>query len=163
MEGIREQLVKKPKEKDDTIKKGLVLMVSLLLAVLAAAGISALTSGLMAGLGMLLGLGILVGGWWFAGSFNVEYEYTVVEGELQIDKILNKRSRKALCAVKLRSAEGFYSSEKHIQNATEVNACGEGQRYSIEYNDPKYGKTVIIFTPDERTLNAVKPYLPRMI
>lgn len=162
MEGIREQLVTKPADKGDFIKKGAILAAALLLAVLVEVAFAAFAASLFTIFGGVLGVGILIGGWFLAGNLNVEYEYSIVSDEMSVNKISNKRSRKTLCVVSLRSAEGFYTGEKTLTDATEINACGDGERYSIVYNDSKYGRTVIVFTPDERTLAAVKPYLPRL-
>lgn len=162
MEGIREQLVKKPANNGDFIKKGAILAAALLLAVLVEAVFAAFLGGFYEIIGGVVGIGALIGGWFLAGNLNVEYEYSIISDEMSVNKISNKRSRKNLCAVNLRTAEGFYRGEKTLHDSTEINACGDGERYSIVYNDPKYGRTTVVFTPDERTLEAVKPYLPRL-
>lgn len=164
MDGIREQLVKKPRTPEDRVKK-IILTLSGIPASGILFGILSLISDsvFVYELGVLLAIGLLWGGWYLGTRLNVEYEYTVVGQEFSVDKIFNKRSRKPLCTLNLRSAEAFYASEKHIDGATEIDVCGEGERYTVVYDDPGYGKTALIFTPDERTLEAVKPYLPRAI
>ena len=163
MDAIREQLVSKPRTSEDSVKKVIILAAAILLAVLALVGIYIASKGMLLPIGFLAAGLIVWGGWWLAEQFNVEYEYTVLGQDLRVDKIINKRSRKPMCEFQLRKADAFYSSEKHLSDATEILACGEGDRYSIEFTDQKYGKTVLIFTPDERTLEAIKPYLPRAI
>ena len=164
MEGIREQLVKRPKTTADTVKKALIMGGSVLIAVILFIILGNVVKSFFAyEIGILALIGLVWGGWYLAGRLNVEYEYTVADGEMQIDKIFNKRSRKMLCGLNLRTAEAFYSSEKHPDGATVIVVCSELDRYTIEYNDPSFGKTALIFTPDERTLEAVKPYLPRAI
>ena len=163
MDGIREQLVARPKTSEDAVKKVIILVAAIVLAVVVFAGIYIATKGMLVPIGFLAAGLIIWGGWWLTEQFNVEYEYTVFGSEMRIDKIINKRSRKLLCEVQLRKADAFYASEKHVSGASEISACGEGDRYSIEYTDGDLGKTVLIFTPDERTLDAVKPYLPRAI
>lgn len=163
MDGIREQLVARPRTSEDNVKKIIILAAAILLAVLALAGIYIASKGMLLPIGFLAAGLIIWGGWWLTEQFNVEYEYTVIGQEMRVDKILNKRSRKLLCEVQLKKADAFYSSEKHLNGASEISACGDGDRYSIEFSDQKYGKTVLIFTPDERTLEAIKPYLPRAI
>ena len=163
MDGIREQLVVKPRDSSDGIKKALILMGALLAAIILLTVILTVGNAILTELGILLAIGIIWGGWWLTGSLNVEYEYIVFNNELQVDKIINKRSRKTLCSLNLRKAEAFYRSEKHLENATEINVCGDGDKYTIEYSDGAYGKTVLIFTPDERTLAMITPYLPRAI
>lgn len=163
MDGIREQLVKKPQEPADGAKKIMVLFGALVVAIIVLTTIIAIGNMIVTELGILIVIGILWGGWWLTGMFNVEYEYVVFSGDLQIDKIINKRTRKTLCTLSLRKAEAFYKSEKSAPNATEINACGEGDRYTIEYSDSQHGKTFLVFTPDERTLAMITPYLPRAI
>ena len=163
MEGIREQLVKRPRGRRESVGTAAVLFGALVLASLIFGAIYVFSGGMLAAIAVLLAGLILWGGWWLTGMFNVEYEYAVVGNELSIDKITNKRSRKTLCTVNLRAAEAFYGSEKHLCDATEIEACGEGDRYTVEYSDPARGKTLLIFTPDERTLEMIKPYLPRQI
>lgn len=163
MDGFREQLVKKPQEPADGVKKIMVLVGALLAAIIVLTLILTIGNIIVTELGVIIAIGILWGGWWMTGMFNVEYEYVVFGEELQIDKIINKRSRKTLCVLNLRKAEAFYKSEKSAQNATEINACGEGDRYTIEYSDSQHGKTFLVFTPDERTLAMITRYLPRAI
>ena len=163
MDGIREQLVARPKTSEDAVKKIIILVAAIVAAVVVFAGIYIASKGMLLPIGFLAAGLIIWGGWWLTEQFNVEYEYTVLGAEMRIDKIVNKRSRKMLCEVSLKSADAFYASEKHISGASEISACGDGDRYSIEFTDQKLGKTVLVFTPDERTLEAVKPYLPRAI
>lgn len=47
-------------------------------------------------------------------------------------------------------------------DATVVSAAGDDDVYTIEYTDRKLGKTLIHFSPDERTLEMISPYLPRL-
>lgn len=163
MDGIREQLVTKPKSSEDTVKKVLILAAAILVAVIAFAAIYIFSGGALAFIAVLAAGLIIWGGWWLTGQLNVEYEYTVVGPEFRVDKIINKSRRKLLCELQLRKAEAFYASEKSVSGAAEISACGEGDRYTIEFSDQKLGKAVLIFTPDERTLEIIKPYLPRAI
>lgn len=163
MDTIREQLVKRPKMPEDGIKKFLIIAGAITAAiVLIGISMGFIQNWLVTELCIFGSIGIVWGGIVLAGRLNVEYEYIIAGDEIQVDKIFNKRSRKTLCSFKLRSAEAFYASEKRLQDATIVDACGEGQKYTVEFNDPSDGKTVLIFTPDEKTLDAVKPYLPRL-
>lgn len=162
MDGIREQLVKKEKSPSDGVKKIIIIVAAFMLAVVIVtiAGVFS-HSWLILDIGIFLAIFIMWGGIFVAGNLNVEYEYSVVGSSLQIDKILNKRSRKTMCEINLRKAHAFCKGE-HESDGTAIYACGDGDRYSIEYDDEKYGSTVLIFTPDDRTLEAIKPYLPRI-
>lgn len=165
MEGIREQLVKRPATFVDSVKKIGIICLSFLLAAILIIFARAFASGLyfVLELAVLVAIGIVAGGIYLSTRLNVEYEYAIIDGELTIDKIYNKRSRKNICSLTLRSADAFYRSEHVTDGSSVIEACGEGDRYTIEYSDQARGKTQLVITPDERTLEVLKIYLPRAI
>lgn len=163
MEGIREQLVKKPVDSQDKLKTALVLAGSLVLAIIVVFLVAVYASVMMLVAIIFAGL-IMWGGWWLTGEFSVEYEYCYSNGELIVDKIINRRRRKSMCSVELRRADAFYKNPSKLPDATVISAVGELEdTYAICYNDPTYGPAVLLFTPDEKMFDAIKPYLPRMI
>ncbi len=163
MEGIREQLVKKPVDSQDKLKSALVLAASLVLAIIVVFLVAVFASVMML-VGLIFAGLIMWGGWWLTGEFSVEYEYCYSNGELTVDKIINRRRRKNMCSVELRRADTFYKNPSKLPDATVISAVGELEDvYAISYNDPTYGAAVLVFTPDERMLEAIKPYLPRII
>lgn len=164
MEGIREQLVKKPVTGSDKAKTYGVLAAALVFAVIVFMLINIFLGSTMIIVAIIFAGVILWGGYWLTGEFSVEYEYCFSQGELIVDKIINQRRRKPMCSIELRSADSFMRSPKKLPDVTVINACGDnGEQYAIEYNDSKYGRCVFLFTPDERMLEAIKPYLPRVI
>ncbi len=163
MEGLREQLVKRPSYPEDMIKKIIIILSSVTLAIVIIGALRFISGiWLLTELGILIGIGIVWGGIWLAGRLNVEYEYIIADGEMQIDKIYNKRSRKSLISFKLRSAEAFSRGQRDERDASEIDVRGEGECYSIVFSDAELGKAVLWFTPDERTLEAITPYLPKL-
>lgn len=163
MDGIVEQLVRRPDTPQNKMKKILIIVGSIAIAAVLFIVLGNVSNSFIVyEIGVLALIALIWGGWVLAGRLNVEYEYVVVGGEISVDKIFNKKSRKSLCSFTLRGAEGFYKGEKELQNASVIDVCGEGERYTIEFGDPSGGRTLLIFTPDERTLAAIKPYLPRL-
>lgn len=162
METVREQLVKKPTEQSDKIKQYGILALSLFLAMAAVILIYSFMGGLFMIMGLLLAGIILWGGYTISGMINIEYEYCIAGSELSVDKIIDRRKRKTLCSFSLRGADGFYSGKKELSGVTVISATGEGDVYTIEYKDEKYGRTLLQFTPDERTIEMISPYLPRL-
>lgn len=167
METVREQLVQRPQTKEDSYKKYGVFAAAVFLEALIAIIV-------MAGnvvfklLGTLLVVLIAMGFFALMKSFNVEYEYCIAGSQLTVDKLINQNKRKTLCSIDLKSASAFYKSEKTIEEATVISAIGVNYEedlptYTIEYRDPKYGRTVLYFSPDERTLKMISPYLPKAI
>lgn len=117
-----------------------------------------------------LACGSLYGGYYLFTSQNVEYEYIFVNGEMDIDKIIARRKRKRLVTVKARSFESFgiYKAGEHanVQYANRIYACGDlrdpGNFYAV-MNHPKLGRTLLVFSPNDRILNALKTYIPRQV
>lgn len=161
METVREQLVSKPVGQSDGMIKICIAAAAAMIAGLAFI-FCTLLGGIFIMIGILFSVLVLWLGYYLIGLRNVEYEYCIAGSEFSIDKITNQSKRKTLCSFNLRNAVGFYKTKKALQDATVISAEGNGDIYSIEYKDPKYGKTVVYFTPDERTLEMITPYLPRL-
>ena len=56
-------------------------------------------------LGLIIIFGIGYGAWWLSSKFNVEYEYIVTNDTLDIDKIINKSSRKRVSSINISKVE----------------------------------------------------------
>ena len=161
METVREQLVKRPAQQTDIFVKygswaGAAILIFAAFMLLVPLG------GLFVVAATLLTMLILWGAYYISGLVNVEYEYCIAGAEFSVDKIINQSKRKTLCSFYLKSAVGFYKTKKQISDATVISAESYGDVYTIEYNDPKYGRTIVYFSPDERTLEMITPYLPRL-
>ncbi|MCD7823157.1 MAG: hypothetical protein LUG86_03945 [Oscillospiraceae bacterium] len=167
METIREQLVQRPFTKSDRTKQYAITILSFVLGL----GVLLLMINLFSNvyflvgvtLGILLAVGILYLGYYLIGRLNVEYEYCVAGTSISVDKIIDRKKRKPLCSFELRDAVGFYHSRKDQGDAVAYSVEGnEGDVYTIEFNDPQSGKVYLYFTPDEKTLQMVSIYLPRV-
>ena len=116
-------------------------------------------------LGFLLSCGIGYGGYYFLSSEYIEYEYSVFEGELDIDKIIAKRKRKHMITIKIADFESFEvtdSFDEGSSTATSVFAMGdEGEHWIADFKHPEHGETRLHFTPDERLVAAITPCLSR--
>lgn len=162
METVREQLVKRPSAQSDKIKQYLILFSALLLATASMVAVISFLGGVFMIAGIMLAALILWGGYYLTGLLNVEYEYCIAGAELTIDKITDQKKRKTLCSLNLKSAVGFYKTEKPSGDACAISAEGKGEVYTIEFTDSKLGRTMLYFTPDQRTLDMITPYLPRL-
>ena len=100
----------------------------------------------------------------------LEYEYSLTNGYISIDKIMNRSSRKRMTAFECSSAEdiGVYTqAEARLKNrsfdsrifAVRTAAC-EGSWYMIVQSS-KTGKTLVVFNPDEELLEGIKKFIPR--
>jgi hypothetical protein len=103
-------------------------------------------------------------------SFDCEYEYIVTNGELDVDKIIAKRKRRRLLSIKASDFTG-YGLLKDAPTAdgetTTVMASGlsdgDAADYFADFNHKTLGKARLVFSPEERVVQAIKPYVPRAI
>jgi hypothetical protein len=93
-----------------------------------------------------------------------EYEYIITNGEIDIDKIVAKSKRSRLLTVKVSAftAFGRFSDDiKDDESLTLVLATentGVDDWYA-DFESESYGKTRLLFTPNQQFLECVKPYL----
>ncbi len=122
---------------------------------------------------LLLIAGSVYGAWWIFGRFNLEYEYIITNGEMDIDKIMGKQNRKRLITINFRDIEimapmgGEHKREfenqsipKTIDASVLKDAPGN---YFIVTRNQKQGLVRLIFTPDERVIKSAQAVAPRKI
>lgn len=163
MDVFIEQLVSKRRKTTDILLKFGIGFGAVLLALVAFYFLTVF------GLGMIsiVIAGVLIYiGFYFITAMDVEYEYIVTNGEIDIDKIAAKRKRKRLLSVKVNTFEKFgeFSTAPPTTGLTVIDASGnEFAQYYADFRHTKYGNARLIFSPDERTLTAIKPFVPRSI
>lgn len=164
-----EQLVIKQKDNSDRLKEMGIIFLSVFIFVFAF-----MASRMFRSFSVLLlavAVGALFGGFYLLKKINIEFEYIFTNGELDIDKIIARSSRKNLVNVNVKSFEkfGIYSLKKREQFKNEqFKKIFAGD--SLKNNDLYYatfnmknqrGRCLLIFTPDEKVLSQIKKYLPR--
>ncbi|MEG0615013.1 MAG: hypothetical protein RR540_04590 [Oscillospiraceae bacterium] len=165
MDVFIEQLVTKASSVKDTALKLLLGFGSVLISIALFILLGMLLG--MFAVAVLLSAGCLYGAFYLISNFDVEYEYIVTNGEIDIDKVVAKRKRKRLLSAKVSSFKDFgrYSSSPDT-NTTTTFAAGSGlieEEFYADFTHPKYGEVRLIFSPNERVLAAIKPYLPHTI
>ena len=107
------------------------------------------------------------GSYYLVTGLYTEYEYAVTNSNITIDKIIAKRSRKRIISVdikrfntlrKLADADISGKSYKKVFMAS-VTEKGDDV-YAAEMHLDKFsGDCLLLFSPDEKTMNAMKPFL----
>jgi len=165
-----EQLVKRS-------SKGIYLLmkIGIVIGALALSGVLLLYSpyilGSFATFGFMLGFGVLYLGYMLLTSLNVEFEYIITNGEVDVDKIVAQRKRTRLENFKCKEVEaiGLYKKAEHAnrQYGKVIKACidenDEKNTWYVNYRSPKNGNTLLIFTPSNEVLKTIKPILPRLL
>ena len=110
---------------------------------------------------------------WFAYRFvtagNFEYEYILTNTELDIDRIMARRSRRRELNVNCRNFEMFapYDGEilkgQDIKKTFDMSSGYESDGKWIAVYNSNAGRTALIIEPDERMLEAFKGFLPKKV
>ena len=113
---------------------------------------------------MLFSVGTLFGLVWLLSGMSYEYEYILTNEDLDIDKIIGKRKRKRLITLKLNTAEefGIYDGTNG-ENAEATVIASDGTNINSYYLIAKHkthGRTMLIFSPDERMVGMILETLP---
>ena len=114
-------------------------------------------------------VGVIYGGWWLATTQNVEYEYCVTNGDIDVDKIVARRKRTRLVSVagrKIRALAPYDPAKplgKFQRTVLVAPSLNEQGLWYFTYHSKKNGDTLVIFMPDDRVLGAFYEGLPKLV
>ncbi len=121
-------------------------------------------------LSLLVMAGAVFGGYKLISMRLLEYEYSLTNGFVTVDKIMNRASRKRMTSFECESCEdiGLYlENEERLKNRSfdqRVFATRFADRRDSWYmivQSKKTGKTLLVFNPDEELLEGIKKFIPR--
>lgn len=125
---------------------------------------------LVQGIGFLLAALAVYGAYYLISLKFLEYEYIFTNGEMDVDKIINRKKRERLITVKSEEIERFsrYRPEEHIKGNYQTKIFAAENDRSAEnmclvVNSRKKGKTLIVFTPNEKISELIKSSAPRSV
>ncbi|MBE6903527.1 MAG: hypothetical protein E7480_02860 [Ruminococcaceae bacterium] len=169
MDVFLEKIVKKRATAVD-IAINLLLVVAAIILFLV---IAVFATAYLGALGIFIGFAELYGAWYLLSSRSLEYEYSLTNGELDVDCIIAQRKRKKLASLNCREFEII--APVNNEHKREIEAPGiknkifavshpqsEGQYFGI-FNDTEKGRTLLVFEPDERMIESFKTYIPRKV
>ena len=158
-----EQIIAKRKEPKDLI---LSLLISVAVPVLT---VAAFVFGL-GGISLFVLAGGCYGAWFLISGMNVEFEYSVTNGDITVDKIIAKRKRKRLINLDCKNIESFgkYESEKFQNRSFDTKLFVGGHpkvpdQWYLTVRHKKLNHTLVVFEPEKRVLEAIKPFLPKLV
>ena len=166
-----EQIVKKQNEgKDFLIKLGITLVGVILAAAIFFLLLTPFPYKEYVGMIVfLIFVGVLYYTWYIVSGLNLEFEYIFTNGDLDIDKISNKRKRKRMTTVRMTRVESMeecdlraINKEKydHFYNATSWSRAAN--MWCMEYTNRDGERCCLVFNPSEKMLEAIRKfYRPR--
>lgn len=118
---------------------------------------------------LLVCAGIIFGVFKLNGLFNIEYEYIITNGIMDIDKIINKSSRKRILSFDLSKVSRL---EKYNPNLTAninskdvIIACDKDDKnaYFMVAEEENGKATYLVFSPDDKIRSATVKFIPKFI
>ena len=170
MELFNEQLVKRAKKPKQLIIKILSVLLLITIPVLCIILAYPLKLAYLIYIAFFIFIGGIYVVWYIFSQQKVEYEYSVSLGSLEVSKIIALRKRKKMCKLEVKDIDILGKGAKTIEGirfAKQIIAAGdpdkEDENYYAVFNSPAYGKTLLVFSPDEKILNAMKGNLKKDI
>ncbi len=119
---------------------------------------------------LLVLIGVCFGAYYLITSRSLEFEYSVTNGSITIDKVISRRKRKRVIAVEAHDIEDMGKFKPEVAR----NKSGFKTVFASQYDDgrdawyfcahtAKEGNVLVVFDPDEKVLNAIKPFMPRQV
>lgn len=163
MDTFYEQIIK---IKLNSKAKGMIAAI-IIADLLLAAGLLYLSMIFAPSFGVLIVAGLIFGGYKLISLLSVEFEYIFTNGDLDVDKITAKSSRKRVVSIKCNEVEkyGEYKGQPapgSVKNTLiYCNPDSEGQVYLIG-KDRNLGMVMLVIAPDERVRGAIEAAIPRL-
>ena len=163
-----EQIVKKEKNKKDSILKVLIILIAVFLCFIT----TAINTSMLGYLRPVIWVMIGYFAYLLIGNLNIEFEYCVTNEYILIDKIMSQRKRKTLVNMDLKNTE--------VMKAVDINNIRGLKQKNVKFiyavGNPDWDdeeecgiyciqgrvaekKYILIIQPNEKTLEALKTYL----
>ena len=116
-------------------------------------------------IGFILSSIIIILGYNLYSSINIEYEYTLIDSTIDIEKIIDKKKRKILASIDLHNTMDFGIYSESIEKFSKKNynkiihaykSILDKDNFYITINHSKFGKTLVIISPNEDIITAIK-------
>ncbi len=157
-----EQIVRKKYGMTDYVVFAATLLVGCIIVIASMA--------FLPGLSIFILAGVCVGAYYLISSRSLEFEYSVTNSDITIDKIINRRKRKRVISIDAHDIEaiGTYKPEEHSAKnysariAVSQSDDGKDAWYFVAHHQQK-GNVLVIFSANEKVLAAIKPFLSRQV
>ncbi len=107
--------------------------------------------------------------WYVIGSQNIEYEYCVTNGDIDIDRIVGQRKRQRIVSVKGKKlqtiapyTEGCLDGKQVDRFVLATPSFKEAGNWYFTYTSKKSGFTAVVFQPNDKVLKLIYRGLPKL-
>lgn len=170
MDNLVEQVVKRKRDGKYYVNMLLIILGAVIIPVVIFALAFIIKRAYLIYIAFFVALFCIYGAWMFITGLNIEYEYATLSGVFRVDKIIAKRNRKKVIKIDIKSIDELfkYSDEemgkRHFNKVYNVGEDDYSEsNYVATFNSDAKGKCAVVFSPKEKTLNALRPYLKHEI
>lgn len=119
---------------------------------------------------LLLVVAVFYGIYYFLQTVDVEFEYSLVNAEIDVDKIMGKKRRKRMVTVYIRDLEDFGTRKnpefnRYMSNSDikKVYACRDKNADDIFFTVYNEGSTriMLLFNPSEKIIDQIAKRNPK--
>lgn len=170
-------LVKRPNTAQKIVKIAFILVAIVLCIALAVYAFVWLVTpttwgSILAPICILAAFGVGFGANWYVKRMYLEYEYSITNGDFDIDRIFGKSKRERVISTSCHDFEEFGVYDEHAKeklshrefNAKVIaaNLDEEGIYYAVVAHKT-IGSVLVLIEPDERIKTALKKFIPRIV
>ncbi len=152
-----EYMVKKKTDSATRLKRFLIIFLAVVIAIGACFFVSKLPA---FGAVIVILIAFIVKVLW--GNTNVEYEYTIIQGEMTMDAIIGAKKRKTLANAVIRNAESIAPYKNNVpEDATVINACispDDPSTWCMLYKDEDGKRIALLFSAYDKALDIMTYY-----
>lgn len=171
MDSFIEYMIQQKKTAKDIIKQVLVYTIAVFISLILMVAAFIFIPQFISFAPMVIAL-VFFGAYKITSAYNVEYEYILTNGELDIDKITNRKKRKRLLTVHCKTFTCFskvgnpeYKNEENAQFSKVIDARAHSKTYDDYYavffiNGQK---TKLLFNPTQKMIDIFKIFAPRVV
>lgn len=166
MDNLVEQVVKRKKNGKYYLNIVLIILGALLIPAVFVALALILQRAYMIYIALFSFLFCVYGAYMLITGLNVEYEYASLSGTFRVDKIIAKRNRKNVLKFDVKIIDEIFKYSDEEMASRKFNkiyyVCDEDfstDNYVATFNSEAKGRCAMVFSPKEKTLNAIRPYL----
>ncbi len=163
MDIFMEKIVRKKKDAKDYLIMAAIVIASIILVPVVLTYLGEL--------GFIIAIGIIYVAYLLITTRNVEYEYAVTNGDLDIDKIIAQRKRVRVFSencknfeivAKLKSSH-FTPHFKSYKGQIDCTSTKEADGVWFIALNYKNEQTIVYFEPTEKMLQSFKTFIPRKV
>lgn len=165
MDIFMEKIVQKKKDYKDFL-----IIAAILIGAVVLVGVAMFVP-ILGQMWLFFAAGIIYVSYLLTSTRNVEFEYAVTNGDLDIDKIIAQRKRKRIFSANCKTfevvarvkSEHYTPQYKSIKNQIDCTSTKDADGVYFVVLNYKNEQTVVYFEPTEKMLQSFKTFIPRKV